>query len=172
MVTAVTGSRGFRRGEEDYARDLIRERLEALSGVTEFRTGAAWGVDTAAAEIGLQVYPKAMHVVYVPAAPHNANVVAEVENAGRDGLVKGSISFGLPAAPSDAAAYRARNLEMLAGAELLLAFPSTKDEVVRSGTWMTVRIARTKDIPVIVAPLDGAAPWTERGIAGEKRLSG
>ena len=49
MVVAVTGSRGFRKGEEEYARGLIREGLEALVGVTELRTGAQYGVDTAAA---------------------------------------------------------------------------------------------------------------------------
>ena len=167
MVVAVTGSRGFRRGEEDDARSVIRTRLEALSGVTELRTGAAWGVDTVACEVGLNVYRKALHVLYVPAAPHNTNLQPMLENApGRRARI-----IEMPKANTPGAAYKARNVAMVTGAELLVAFPSTGLEQIRSGTWMTVRIARVNDIPIAVVPLDGTQPWTESGIAGERRVS-
>jgi len=160
---AVTGSRGFRQGEQEFARDLMRAFLSELDDVTEFRTGAQWGVDTVAAELGLTLYPEALHVVFVPAAEHNVGVVEEVENAGRAGLVRATSVVRLTpdASANRSKAYRARNEAMLDGADLVVAFPSTKQEQNRSGTWMTVRIARKAGLGVAVVPLDGTKAWYE-----------
>lgn len=165
---AVTGARGFRQGEEDLARSIVKVRLGALAGVTELRTGAQYGVDTMAAEIGLLIYPKARHVVIVPAAPHNTFAVELVrENA--TGARRTEIVH-LEKARDDAAAYRARNRALVEGAELVVAFPSTCDEQVRSGTWMTVRYARAKGVPIMVSPLDNTPGWVENE-RGERRVN-
>ena len=166
-VVAVTGARGFRTGEADRAVAIVRRTLTALEGVTELRTGAQYGVDTAAGEIGLSAFPKAKHVCIVPSAGHNAGVVDafEAAKAMRDVQI-----IRMPDEPDDAKAYRARNLAMTDGAEMVLAFPSTGEEVTRSGTWMTVRMARSKDIPLVIVPLDGADPWVEKGKDGSRRI--
>ncbi len=53
--------------------------------------------------------------------------------------------------------YRERNRDIVDSVELLVAFPSSMFEIVRSGTWMTVRIARATKVPVIVVWPNGLA---------------
>lgn len=53
--------------------------------------------------------------------------------------------------------YRERNTHIVELADVLLAFPAGMFEVVRSGTWMTVRIARRTHVPVVVVWPDGTA---------------
>lgn len=166
-VVAITGARGFRKGEEDSARALIRKTLGSMQGVTEFRTGAAFGADTAACELGLLAYRRAHHKLYVPAAPHNAALV-EGFRAQQD--VRKTEVIAVKAGKDNAASYKLRNLEMLRGAEIVVAFPSTGEEQLRSGTWMTVRIARVQDIPLLIVPLDGVVPWVENGMVGQHRV--
>lgn len=50
----------------------------------------------------------------------------------------------------DVRSYPLRNQDIVDAAEVLIATPSG-EEVVRSGTWSTVRKARTKGIPIYVA---------------------
>lgn len=42
-----------------------------------------------------------------------------------------------------------RNHQIVDASQLLIAAPSGTDEVLRSGTWATVRYARTEGVPVI-----------------------
>jgi hypothetical protein len=49
----------------------------------------------------------------------------------------------------------ARNKTMIGRAHSLLAAPREFQEVVRSGTWMTIREARKKGIPVLIVFPDG-----------------
>jgi len=155
-VVAVTGARGFRKGEEEIARGIVRKTLEGLQGVTEFRTGAAFGVDTVACEVGLNSFKKAWHRLYVPDQPHNADVV-EMFDLWRD--ARRADIIRMPKGSS----YRDRNIAMVEGAEMVCAFPSTGEEIVRSGTWMTVRLARRAGVPLLVVPLSGEKGWVENG---------
>ena len=45
--------------------------------------------------------------------------------------------------------YLERNHNIVDNSEVLVAIPSTRDEVLRSGTWATIRHARKKGIPII-----------------------
>lgn len=49
----------------------------------------------------------------------------------------------------------ARNKDIVRVSNLLLAAPSTFDEVMRSGTWATIRYAREAKLPIIIVDPDG-----------------
>ena len=51
--------------------------------------------------------------------------------------------------------YRDRNQAMVNGCDLLLALPNRNQEVNRSGTWMTVRMARRANLPIVIFYPDG-----------------
>ena len=51
--------------------------------------------------------------------------------------------------------YLSRNQDIVNQTDLLVAFPSTKEEILRSGTWSTVRYARKINKPVIIFYPDG-----------------
>ena len=46
--------------------------------------------------------------------------------------------------------YLIRNEDIVEESDILIAFPKEHSEVIRSGTWATIRHARAKGIPVIV----------------------
>lgn len=46
--------------------------------------------------------------------------------------------------------YIARNHAIVDDTDMLIAFPSTKTEVLKSGTWATVRYARKKDKKILI----------------------
>lgn len=50
--------------------------------------------------------------------------------------------------------YMARNDRLAAEADSLIAYPSTSEEELRSGTWSTVRRFRKLGKPVTIVPLD------------------
>lgn len=51
--------------------------------------------------------------------------------------------------------YRERNQDIVDSGELLVACPKEMWEELRSGTWMTVRMARKKGLPIIFVWPDG-----------------
>jgi hypothetical protein len=51
--------------------------------------------------------------------------------------------------------YIRRNHDIVDASEILIAFPSTKKEIQRSGTWATVRYARKQKKQVILIYPDG-----------------
>jgi hypothetical protein len=51
--------------------------------------------------------------------------------------------------------YLSRNQDIVNCSDLLVAFPSTKEEVVRSGTWSTIRYAQKVNKPVMIFYPDG-----------------
>jgi hypothetical protein len=56
----------------------------------------------------------------------------------------------LASPPGTAKLLLARNRNIVDSSNLLIAAPSTIEEVRRSGTWMTIRYARQTDKPVVV----------------------
>jgi hypothetical protein len=46
--------------------------------------------------------------------------------------------------------YLVRNQDIVNGVDYLIACPEQDEEIVRSGTWSTVRYARRKGVPVIL----------------------
>lgn len=53
-----------------------------------------------------------------------------------------------------------RNLNMIANADMVMAFPAGFHEEVRSGTWATVRAAERNSIPVTMIWPDGSICWS------------
>jgi hypothetical protein len=43
-----------------------------------------------------------------------------------------------------------RNKDIVNASDILVAAPATKTEVVRSGTWSTIRYARKRGVPIII----------------------
>jgi len=46
--------------------------------------------------------------------------------------------------------YMVRNQAIVDAADILVAIPKEKDEILRSGTWATIRRARKKKIPIYI----------------------
>lgn len=56
--------------------------------------------------------------------------------------------------------YLRRNQDIVKASKLLLGFPRTEDEIVRSGTWSTIRYARTSKVPIyVVTPSGKVMTW-------------
>jgi len=51
--------------------------------------------------------------------------------------------------------YLARNQEIVNSVDIIVATPAEKKEIVRSGTWATIRRARKQDKPVLIINPDG-----------------
>jgi hypothetical protein len=125
----------------------------------EFVTGACWGVDTHAARLGLALWKNGAHRIVVPNAAHNEELVSEFEVL-ENAAGRGQPSVTIERMPAGTG-YMERNDRLVALADILLAFPSTRYEVVRSGTWATVRRARKAGVSIMVTPLDGTEGWVE-----------
>ena len=52
-------------------------------------------------------------------------------------------------------AYKIRNQSMVESCSLVLALPANNTERLRSGTWMTVRMARKQGLPIVIFYPDG-----------------
>lgn len=108
----------------------------------EVRTGAAAGVDTAAYFACVAALPHANHRVFVPqGCRYNQDLVLFAKQEGHDVV---GIEGG----------YLKRDDALIDGANLLLAFPNSMQEVLRSGTWATIRRAWKANVPVHYWPLD------------------
>lgn len=126
--------------------------LHQLTDGTEFTSGAAIGVDTAWALAAFAYYPKAKHRLIVPAAPHNEALVDWAADHGFE-------IVNAPRLADDASSYLARNDLLVATrfTDTLVAFPVTEEEILRSGTWATIRRARRSELPVLLRALEVAA---------------
>ena len=51
--------------------------------------------------------------------------------------------------------YLKRNKDIVNSVDILIAFPSTQFEVIRSGTWQTIRYARKLKKKILIIYLDG-----------------
>lgn len=109
----------------------------------ELRTGAAHGIDSIAFFVGIGLFPRATQHVFVPQGlRYNQDLVgyAREQQCNITGVPGG---------------YLKRDDALVEGADLLLAFPETMHEKLRSGTWATIRRAWKRDIEVRYFPLDG-----------------
>lgn len=52
--------------------------------------------------------------------------------------------------------YIVRNKRIVNSVDRLIAFPPTKEEIVRSGTWATIRYAKKKKLPTLLIFKDGS----------------
>lgn len=140
MIIAFTGPSRLSR-EQELA---IAGRMDELaSELDTWRSGCAYGVDTMAARHAVMSGVLGVEL-YVPAAPHNEELLNEL-----DGIAR-IIRCGWTKDP-----YRRRNTAMVAGrlggpkADLLVAFLKSP-KFYRSGEWMTVNIATRAKVEVNV----------------------
>lgn len=110
--------------------------------------------------MALRMWPEAVHrVVYPVGVAYNERIIQDAEFLGLE-LVPVT-------GPASASLYLKRNGVLLEGVTTVAAFPSTGQEVLRSGTWATVRLARRRGLPIVVFPLDGSRAWSEDGVVVE-----
>lgn len=51
--------------------------------------------------------------------------------------------------------YLVRNKDIVNDTDILIAFPSTKEEIIRSGTWSTIRYAKKENKKILIVFSDG-----------------
>ncbi len=142
-VCAFTGTSN---ADMNKHRLIVRDTVSKLKGFDEYVTGAAHGIDTLAAQEAYEYFPEANHRIVVPQGFHNhihvqlAMVAKNIE-----------IEF-MPLGTG----YRERNQRMIDLCDHLVAFDiDIKKEKFRgSGTWMTIRMAKEKPVPVQLVELD------------------
>src|SRR5687768_11779401 len=121
----------------------IREALMELpwdDGMV-FNSGGAFGIDTFAYEEAKMGYPDATHRVYLPAGErYNRRIEVQATKDGDEViLVEGG--------------YMKRNDALIANCDVLLAFPNSEREELRSGTWAAIRRARKAGKIIRLYPL-------------------
>jgi hypothetical protein len=116
------GFTGTRKGMTERQKAVFRDQLLALKPDI-FRHGDCIGADADAHELVRKHCPKARIIIY----PANS--------IGYRAFCKGDV-----ARPMMNPLFR--NKMIVEAAELLVAFPDTKKERLRSGTWATIRYAR------------------------------
>lgn len=141
------GFTGTRRVPDYRVRDVldwVDERVATLGG-TEYTTGACVGFDALVAPHLLKTRPDDLHRLIVPANRAQVDTDMFHEFLTHSGGWK-AIEL-MPAGTT----YRDRNERILDHADVLLAVadaPENAGRSARSGTWMTVRIARKRFLPV------------------------
>lgn len=126
----MTGSRD---GMSDKAVEVFKEHLENADAI-ELHHGDCIGADKRAHDIATQLNMKT--VVHPPSnnsmrAYCNGDEIRDEMN------------------------YLDRNRCIVDESDMLIAFPSSKEEVMRSGTWSTIRYARRMNKRIIIIFTDG-----------------
>ena len=114
----------------------FKEHLQTLwtQGFTHFRHGDCVGADAMGHQLAVEI---GFDVVVHP--PDNDRLRA----------------FCQSRSIMPVQSYRERNQAMVNRCDLLLALPNQNQEVNRSGTWMTVRMARRANVPIMIFYPDG-----------------
>lgn len=142
------------------AYDLI---TEVVSGddADLFVTGGAHYVDSMAAQFALGLHPDKKHKLVVPNGKHNEPLVYYFCILQSEGL---PVEVELMPPGTTHIHRDERMIEIALGGDVgshLNAFPMTPKEQIRSGTWTTIRHARSAGLPIYFYPLNGDAWWTE-----------
>lgn len=160
VIVSFTATRKLVGERLERHRPYINETLSDLVNrayageIDEFDTGAAEGGDTVIAETLLPAWPEGRHRLLVPAAPHNRDHVWRWEyNARHDHTGICLVEHVPPVPGPPAAQYKERDKWLVeragAGGGWLVAFALHEERrMPRSGTWLTVRLARTAGVRV------------------------
>jgi hypothetical protein len=158
---AVTGPEAISKG----GHEMVHSVMPSLVAGTEFISGAAEGVDTLFALLAYDYFPRAKHTICVPRARHNRILVEHFQALTRLNPDADIQILLTPVEPKSKNPHIFRDeymISLLAGKDdLLLAFPHTSKEVLRSGTWTTIRRAREADTQIFGFPLNSDKPWNE-----------
>lgn len=157
MVTvSFTGSRRLPPACEDQVWARLRRLADQANNgmISEFVSGAADGIDTFVA-VNLSAWcPDTRHRLVVPAAGHNRLLAQEWESSRNPNLkVERMLVQPGPAALQ----YRLRDQRMvdLAAGGWVEAFPLYEEQrQPRSGTWLTVRLARKAGVKLTINILE------------------
>jgi hypothetical protein len=126
---------------------FVAHAISEAGPAAEYRTGAAYGIDTIAFWAAISYDNSAVHRICYPAGEwYNRELLARIRAKDGPGAVLESVSGG----------YMKRNDRLVDGASMLLAFPETPEEQRRSGTWATIRRARKAGVEVRLYPLSEA----------------
>lgn len=142
MRVGFTGTRTVKLDAVQRVCDFV---CSQSTGGSEFTTGACVGFDAIAAHCLLDNFPDAVHRLVVPA--NQSQVDHEIIERFQRLQGNRHIIEYMP----DGTTYRQRNERILHHADKLVAvaeFPELNTRSTRSGTWMTVRIARRLGLPV------------------------
>lgn len=146
-IVAFTGPEHLRGGQEPYVRGIVRQ----LDDVVGFVSGCAKGVDSVAGWEALMQFPEAEHDFIVPNNfRYNTEMIKVIENRKLSGKVR--ITYLSEGGPLD------RNHWMADISTEVYAFPRTAKEILRSGTWSTIRYAKKIGNKVTMYPLDRSHP--------------
>ena len=128
-IKGVVGFSGTQVGLTELQVHQITGYLRQLQP-REVHHGDCVGADAQFHALVREILPKARIIIHPP-------------------LVDGKRAFCEGDETKEARAYLARNRDIVRGSEVLLAAPQAP-EVLRSGTWATVRFARKRNHPVIL----------------------
>lgn len=136
----ITGTqRGMLPGQHDAIREILQSYLSDPDGrVVILHHGCCTGVDSQVHRVAYTLDPKALVLKTVLHPPDNTSKMAV-------DLDPVSVLVTHPPYP-----YLQRNRHIVAAVDVLIAIPAEDDELVRSGTWSTVRYARKIDCPVVL----------------------
>lgn len=131
---------------------LINDVIGKLTDATEFTSGCAHGVDSAAFHVAVLAHPMARHRLVIPAARCNEAALLESVQTHDRVVILEYAQMGA----TNGESYMLRNDRLVAHADILLAFPETNAQQLRSGTWATIRRARRAGIGIQIHPLSAA----------------
>jgi hypothetical protein len=138
--------------------DAFSEYENTVGLPDQLVSGCAHGVDTLWMKVAAVRYPNAHLLLIVPAAPCNLDLVHDLRHTDRRRL---QVLY-MPEAATNSDAYMQRNDQVQHNADVLTAFPSQPKEVMRSGTWSTIRRFRKAGKGVYISPVSpDAEPWWE-----------
>jgi hypothetical protein len=136
-VRAFTGPSHLHPNQLEVALEVMAG-LPVLGAGDVVRTGAAPGLDTHAALRQRDAYPDARHVLVIPNAPFNRDLLDEPGFEVEEAFCEGSARDR----------YKHRDTELVRPATEVHAFVTSLDWY-RSGTWMTINCARRLGIDPI-----------------------
>lgn len=134
MKLGFTGSRHGTSSPQSTALSVLLRSLN----VTECHHGCCIGADSQFHDMARLLHPTATIVGHPPED-------RRLENRGLDCTV---MLAPLP--------YDQRNWKIVEACDMLIATPSTMTEIMRSGTWQTVRFARRQRKPIVLVLPDGS----------------
>lgn len=145
-IIAFSGPENLRGTQESYVCEIVRRQH-----ANGYVSGCARGVDSAAGWEALKFFPQASHTFVVPNEfRYNVEMVKTIEKTKLSDKVQVvSLTTGGPLE---------RNQYMDDISDELVAFPKTKFEIIRSGTWHTIRYAQKIGNKVTIYPLDVSGP--------------
>jgi len=144
-VLGFTGTRTINDDDKETIAKFLRTPSFEIDRFQTFVTGACIGVDAYVGELMSRWFPLARHVVVVP---------SDRSRVDPGYLVWASQIINMPPESS----YRDRNLNIVRLSNKLIGFPRYPEHDPRSrrsGTWMTVRIARRLGVTYKTNVLDG-----------------